>query len=141
MGIWFVAILLVHGGSTFKLLVLGLVLLMYGDSFLQFFWTLLRHVELVILMCGGKKSEVFLSFFFWGVLLMCGGGNSITWRPLWLCWCVEATTNKCLKFIFSCGCVDMGKNQQRCVNCWLQEWYDSTQNAHYKETYNFVCNL
>ncbi len=27
---------------------------------------------------------------------------------LWLC--------QCLKFFFSCGCVDKGKNQQRCVN-------------------------
>jgi hypothetical protein len=28
---------------------------------------------------------------------------------LWLC--------QCLKFFLLCGCVDMGKNQQRCDNC------------------------
>jgi hypothetical protein len=82
----------VHGGSTFKLLVLGLVLLMHGGSFLQFFWTLLRHVELVILMCGGQEVRSSSRFFLLGgsidvwrwklnylmtivVVLMCGGNN------------------------------------------------------------------
>jgi hypothetical protein len=47
-------------------------------KFFGIFLVLLRNVEMVILMCGDKKSKVLSRFFsFLGVILMYGGNNSI----------------------------------------------------------------
>ncbi len=55
-------------------------------SSLKKIWALLRHVELVMLMCWAN--------------------DLVVWWPLWLCWYVEVTTNKfCFsnESYFSCG--------------------------------------
>ncbi len=113
-GFIFFVVLLMHGdliccssfvawGSTFKLLVLGLVLLMHGVATHKLFAIFLDFVKACwtsYLEVQGQEVRSYSRFFLLGgVLLICGGGNSITWWLLWLFWCVASTTNKSFVFI------------------------------------------
>ncbi len=74
---------------------------MHGDfDLLWFFWWTGASTH--------KLFEVFLDFVkaCWIGYVMYGGNDSVVWWPLWLCWCVEVTTNKsCFsnESCFSCG--------------------------------------
>ncbi len=102
----------------------------------------------VVLLMHGEMTC--LSFYTFVVMLMCGGNNSQIPQPLWLCWCVQASNvgwflvGQCLRFFFLCDCVDMRKNQQRCIStsCLndLKKTSLKKQKLLHKKQKKIVCN-
>jgi len=126
---------LMHEGlNSRRLCVFFVVLLMHEDLSC---WSSFKYF-VVMWMCGSKKLEVTWGFFrfYWCM-------KATIHKLHDLCGCVDmrrfsmlaSFLQLCqfLQLFILCNCVDMKKKQQRCIGCYLQEWYDSSKRAHYEE--------